>query len=224
MRKPRFLQKNRTIEDIIRYMEEKYEDTFTYRNSDTESYLSGETEIWLRAVKLPGQLVLVLRDKNTGDLVDNYLGLLLREEIEEEVRRAAVQVYGDCLVVCETGMVRVFLDMRSTDGRAFLSNPGTKSRAEIITRNSPERKEEDLEGFAEVLRAERFNLGFSVTYIDPAVFPEVTAKNYNDYADPAKPCMLCRGFFKFRYPELSHIDWTDEHLRFANSVWRRGQK
>jgi hypothetical protein len=224
MRKPRFLQKNRTIEDIIRYMEEKYEDTFTYRSSDTESYLSGETEIWLRAVKLPGQLVLVLRDKNTGDLVDNYLGLLLREEIEAEVRRAAVQVYGDCLVVCRAGFARPPLDPRETDGPAFLRSPGTGTKTEIITQNPPERKEADLERFAEVLRAERFNLGFSVTYIDPAVFPEVTAENYNDYADPAKPCMLCRGFFKFSYSELSHIDWTDEHLRFANSVWRRGQK
>ncbi|MDR0435146.1 MAG: hypothetical protein LBH21_08895 [Gracilibacteraceae bacterium] len=221
MRKPWFLQKHRTIEAIIRYMEERYEDTFIYYSSDTESYLSSEKEIWLQAGKLPQEMVLVLRNIDTGDLVDNYLGLLLREEMEQEVRRVAVQVYGDCFLSYKAGIARPPLDLRTTDARVFLRSPGAGSNALILVQTDPERKEEDLTRFAEALRAEQFSLGFSITYIDPKVFPEITAENRETYDSPARPSMLCRGFFRFVHPELTYINWTKDHLAYPNSIWRR---
>jgi hypothetical protein len=110
---------------------------------------------------------------------------------------------------------------RDTDARGFLRGPGSGSNAKILVRSPPERKEEDLARFAAVLRAERFNLAFMLTYIDPAVFPLVTEENHREYDVPYRASMLCRGVFHFTYPELSHASWTDEHIRYRDCPGRR---
>ncbi|MDR1604738.1 MAG: hypothetical protein LBS10_08135, partial [Gracilibacteraceae bacterium] len=123
MRRPRFLQKNKSIESIIHCLEEKYGDTFTYYNSDTQSFMSKYQEIWLRAVKLPKKMVQVLRDKYTGDLTDNYLGLLLKDDIQALLQRTAAQVFEGCLLFYTPGMAYTPLE-GDTDARGFLRSPG----------------------------------------------------------------------------------------------------
>jgi hypothetical protein len=110
-----------------------------------------------------------------------------------------------------------------TDARGFLRSPGAGSNAKILLCHPPERKEEDLERFTAVLRAERFNMAFSLNYIDPAVFPLVTAENHDEYSTPFRASLLCRGFFHFTWPELTHVDWTDEHIRYRDCPGRRKQ-
>jgi len=90
--------------EIVRYMEKKYDEKFTYVDV-TGGQLGGKSlTLRLEPEKYPGEIILASCElKKDGDKVkkafdDNYMDLVFEEQTREILEKITKEVYGECKV------------------------------------------------------------------------------------------------------------------------------
>ena len=141
---------------MLTYMEDKYKEQF-----DTEGSYGGQlgkdyAMIQVKSRKNPKDLALVRisYEKDGAVFQDNYLGYLLKEQIENKIRALAEEIYGECKVYYKVPML-VFPPTFGADMGvdAFLRHPASMVQVFIYPKESNVAdKEEKLKDLAEQFR------------------------------------------------------------------------
>ena len=79
--------------EVEKYLKDKYNENFTVTGGGTESWNSSDTEIYAKPEKFPEERVMVRRGKKTGEMIDNYTGILMKGKIDKIMTDIVSQVY-----------------------------------------------------------------------------------------------------------------------------------
>ena len=79
--------------EVEKYLKDKYNENFTVTGGGTESWNSSDTEIYAKPEKFPEERVMVRRGKKTGEMIDNYTGILMKSKIDKIMTDIVSQVY-----------------------------------------------------------------------------------------------------------------------------------
>ncbi len=79
--------------EVEKYLKDKYNENFTVTGGGTEGWNAPDTEIYAKPEKFPEERVKVRRGKKTGEMIDNYTGILMKSQIDKIMTDLVSQVY-----------------------------------------------------------------------------------------------------------------------------------
>jgi len=137
---------------MLRYMEEKYKELFAMVGSYGGQIGKDYTMVRVIGRSRPKEQALVRITYQNGENIyqDNYLGFLLKEEIESIMQECAEEIFGECKVFYKVPHT-VFPPYFGPDMRAeeFLSHPQSMVQLFIYPKEGAERGKEDFGRFME---------------------------------------------------------------------------
>lgn len=152
-----------TTEEIVSIYSEKYDDEFTYVSSGNQLWNANYQELILSSSKLDGAKITVWLYEN-GDLIDNYIPVKYKGDIEEKVLEIAKKIYDDAIVLNApiSYAKRVFLADMTFEEYAALDEANI--RCAILTNKSTDSKDVDVETLRSALQEEGILTDISIFY------------------------------------------------------------
>jgi hypothetical protein len=154
--------------EMLAYMEGKYREQFAMEGSYGGQLGKDYAMIQVKSRNRPRDLALVrISYKEEGNVYqDNYLGYLLREQIENKIKELAEEIYGECKVYYKIPQL-VFPATFGPDmgADAFLRHPDSMVQIFIYPKEvDVSDKEEKLEALAEGFRKKGYFIRGVVSY------------------------------------------------------------
>lgn len=154
-------------DQMLAYMEKKYKEPFTMVGSYGGQIGKDYVMIRVKSSSRPTDqaLVRVIYDEKGNVYQDNYLGFLLKDEIEAVIQREAEMVYGECKVFYKVPHL-VFpasfkMDM---DVEEFLKHPESMVQVFIYVKEGIETSRMHLEKFRTQLYGKGYRIKGVVSY------------------------------------------------------------
>ncbi len=195
---------------MLEYMESKYGETFT----ETESYAgqSGKDYTMLkvrsRDTRTEGILVRAIGKENTV-FQDNYLAYLLRDEIEQRMRKTAEPVFGECKVFYKIPQQVFPADYPADmEADAFLQRPQSMVRVYVYVKNGDGNRQEQFERFFASLQQQEYVVGGVISYpADGEMYDMITAKNFQGDIYLGYQYLAEAVFSMGEKGELAYLEW-----------------
>lgn len=147
-----------TIDDVTSYLNEQYNDTFSLVSSGNELWNEEYSEIVYTSKKLNAEVVAWVY--TNGTVIDNYVAVKYKSDVENLVAPIAEDVYGDSLVVnipIHYGKNHFNKDLTFTD---YTSNKQSSISIAIATYKGTDNVQEDVEKF--ILKLKENNIVASI--------------------------------------------------------------
>ncbi len=166
---------------MLEYMKDKYGEEFT-EGEVCAGQTGKDYTMWkVYSASRPGESALVrVMGKEEAVFQDNYLALLLRDEIEERMRALAGKAFGECKVyykIPELFFPPEFPADMEVD--AFLRHPLSMVRIYIYVKEISADKEKQMDSFLAALTGKGYIAGGVVSY--PAgeeMYEMITAEHF----------------------------------------------
>ena len=188
-------------EEVENYMKEKYNEEFKVVGGGTESWNDPFAEIYVLSEKFPNATIMVRRARDGSHIMDNYMGFLLKSEIEQIMSEIVSEIYPESKVFYSTyGTPRAGItkDMNAEEYLKYLSEYGVFSLTICISDPDYEiNKDRDLEQLREKFREREYKPSFTIFYVLDGKLDLIDEDNERDLytgADEAKWSKL-RGDF-----------------------------
>lgn len=154
-------------DQMLAYMEKKYKEPFTMVGSYGGQIGKDYVMVRVKSTSRPTEqaLVRVIYDKKGNVYQDNYLGFLLKDEIEALVQREAEMIYGECKVFYKVPHL-VFPTSFGIDmsGEEFLQHPESMVQVFIYVKEGIEESRNNLEKFRKQLYEKGYRIKGVVSY------------------------------------------------------------
>lgn len=164
-----------SIDEIIEYYNTKYDDEFTYVSSDNELWNADYSEIILKSSKLDNRVVIWVYPD--GTMLDNYMPIKYREDVEALVQPMIEEIYGKCLVVnvpLRYGRKHFSKDM---DLVQYVSDKRSSVSISIATNKSSLDGEQDIEKLISIFKNNNIIANIDVFYYQISDISEVSRTN-----------------------------------------------
>lgn len=193
---------------MLKYMEDKYKEEFaivgSYSGQLGKDYIMAQ----VKSSERPGDLALVRISYQAEETIyqDNYLGYLLKEQIENKIRIPAEEIYGECKVFYKVpGLVFPATFGPDMGAEAFLRHPNSMVQVFIYPKEAgTEDKEEKLQALAESFRERGYLIRGVVSYPEEReMYDVVTGENF--YRD---------GFFGYRAAAEAVFSMAEEGFKY----------
>jgi len=160
--------------EIVRYMEKKYDEKFTYVDV-TGGQLGGKSlTLRLEPEKYPGEIILASCElKKDGDKVkkafdDNYMDLVFEEQTRELLEKITKEVYGECKVFYDRNEFELLpVEMGPKTKFSDYTSYGISKIYEIVLDNSQDlnKKDEQVLKLMEKLKENEIVISVSIEYL-----------------------------------------------------------
>lgn len=197
---------------MLDYINEKYQDAFTYIEPYGGAIGSEDKFIFVENEKYAGERILVgctLENGRATDIRDNLPAILLREELVTELERIVVEVYGDGRVFFRTPHVLLPADFdERTSLEEYTSYPGGQLTATFLIRGNGETSAADADTLREKLAESQIKLSGVIAYVsDDAAYEELDWDAVNNLLSTDDGFIL-RGYFALNdQHEFIYLDW-----------------
>ncbi|MBO4495980.1 MAG: hypothetical protein J5752_09015 [Clostridiales bacterium] len=182
-----------SVKDAIAYMEDRYDDTFTYlEDYDDHQPTGGSYDLYLKSKKFPDEKV-YLRIIRSGDgfrYVDNYIAIKYCDETREAIEEIATTVYGNNFnLLCDPGPSTALSAEKDPD--MSLQEFWLTKEADLACclKIAPEygdtNSEAELDQIEELIKEKKMCIRFSIYYTKDQDFYEATKKidaKWNEYS------------------------------------------
>lgn len=169
--------------EIVRYMEKKYDEKFTYVDV-TGGQLGGKSlTLRLEPEKYPGEIILASCElKKDGDKTwkkfnDNYMGLVFEEQTQEVLEKITKDVYGECKVFYSRDeSVLLSTDIGPKTKFSEYASSGASLLYAIVLDNSQDlnKKDEKILELIEKLKENKVLSSFRIEYLkDDNVYDKI---------------------------------------------------
>ncbi len=181
-----------SIEEITSHLNEEYNDNFSFVSSGNELWNKEYTEIIYLSEKLNADIaVWVYPD---GTILDNYMAVKYKSEVEEFVSPLAEEVYDSCIVVnipIHYGKEHLNKDLSFSD---YISNSKSDISISLATDRSDEFAEDDARKFVKVLSDNGMIAYIRVFYYDSIDFNKVkeTEEASRIFSPLSEKCLTVR--------------------------------
>ncbi len=199
---------------MLSYMEKKYKEPFTAMTPYAGQF--GKDYTMLKVKSKSGKKGILVRVSGEGEGVyqDNYLAYLLKDEIEQRIRKLARPIFGECKVfyrIPELVFPTYFpADM---DVDAFLRHPDSKVRVYIYVKNLPTDRQGQFDAFLKVLQEKGYILGGIITYPeDEKMFGMITKDNFTGDIYQGYRSLWEAVFSMGDEGELLYLEWKGGDL------------
>ena len=195
---------------MLEYMERKYGEDFT----ETETYAGqfGKDYTMLkvrsRRTRTEGILVRAIGKEHTI-YQDNYLAYLLKDKIEQRIRKIAEPVFGECKVFYKIPW-QVFPTDYPADMEvdAFLERPQSMVRVYIYVKSGDGDRQQQFEHFFASLRQQAYIVGGVISYpSDEDMYNMITAKNFKGDLYQGYQYLAEAVFSMGAKGELAYLEW-----------------
>jgi hypothetical protein len=182
-----------SIQDAIAYMENRYDDTFTYlEDYDDHQPTGGSYDLYLKSKKFPDQKV-YLRIIRSGDgfrYVDNYIAVKYYDETRDAIEEIATSVYeSNFNLLCEPGPSKAMSSEHDPD--MSLQEFWLTKEADLTCclKIAPEygdtNAEAELDQIEDLIKEKKMCIRFSIYYTKDQDFYEATKNRdakWNEYS------------------------------------------
>lgn len=201
-------------QEMLDYMNEKYDDTFTFVEETGGGVSSRRNNILVSSERFPNARILVSHYQKTDTeeerFSDNYIAFVYEEEVRLALTKATQSVYGDCRVFHRPAPMPLGSDVGpETTLAEYLGDSASHLSAVVFVEDA---QEEDrnvlLETFRRELQEQGISLGVTLLYVDPAELPEITDDRYSDYLQQNGQVTMRCDFL------------LDDHFEFVYANWR----
>ena len=80
---------------MMEYLEQKYDEKFEFVNINTQVWSPDYTEMIVKSEKHPNVSIIVQKNNTSGEILDNYISIILNQDIEREISSIVTSVYGE---------------------------------------------------------------------------------------------------------------------------------
>lgn len=199
---------------MLRYMEGKYKEPFTIVGSYGGQIGKDYTMVRIMSHSRPKEqaLVRVTYHKDGNVYQDNYLGFLLKEEIEKVMQMQAEEIFGECKVFYKVPHMVFPTSFRpDMDAKEFLKSPEAMVQLFIYPKEGAESAKENFRHFTEALDAKGYCMKGIISYPEDEEMYELVLKGqyYRDgfggYRAEREVAFAMKGDGSFRY-----VKWKEE--------------
>lgn len=202
-------------EDLLNYMEKKYDEEFIYKEPSGGQLGSDVVEVIASTKKLENIDILIRRstdDNGSYEYQDNYLAYLYQDQLQSLMDEISTEIYQDCRVFSPVkAMVLPKEFTAETTLNEYTSNVNSVITLYIFIEGSArsQTKDEDLEQLRLALYENQVVANGVVCYLsDEAFLSEITYDNMNDY-------YTSKDNYTFRGDFSMDVDYT-----FLYKKWR----
>ena len=164
-RKPKLSVK----EQVEMYMKDKYNEEFKVVGGGTEAWNASYREIYVVSEKFPDARIMIRRGKKGGEMIDNYMGFLLKDEIEKIMNELVFEVYPKSKVFYSTyGTPRAGItpDMDVEEYLEYVSKYGPFSLTICVSDPDYQiNKDTKLEQLRKKFRERKYKPSFAIFYV-----------------------------------------------------------
>jgi hypothetical protein len=160
-----------SLEKMINYMEEKYEEEFVVVAVNTQVWTAEYTDIMVKPSKNPDDIVTVRTYMEAGKRIyeDNYIPILRREEFDAAYQKMASEVYGKCKVFATSIEAMTTLPAeidKNTKINDILSNPNVRGMISIFVEADTTKKDEQIEALRLKLKEKKWFTLVDIYYLN----------------------------------------------------------
>ncbi len=167
---------------MLTYMKQKYGEDFEKAEMWNGQFGKNYTMLKVRSRSKPEETALVreLYTENGKIFQDNYLAVLCRDEIEQEIKELARPIFGVCKVFYKIPELVFPEDYAADmDAEAFLKNPASMVRIYLYPAYDSKQKEEQVETFLHKVTEKGYVIGGAVCYLtDREVYDRLDRDNF----------------------------------------------
>ena len=205
-----FKKKVDVREEMMAYMNNKYDEEFTFVAINTQVWRDTVVEMLVRSAAFPNENIIVHRDKKSGEIRDGYLALKLNDGIEAEIADVVSTVLGENQTFNywqDMPLPSSYTpDMSASD---FLKAGAKRTSARIFISKNVAGKDNDAEVLRKALTSKGYYLTFYLVYVDENALDSVT-RDYKEYFSKGRDDVHAIGFFVM-----------DNSFKFSAYDWRQ---
>lgn len=164
-----------TIDDVASYLSEQYNDTFSLVSAGNELWTEEYSEIVYTSKKLNSEIV--ARVYPNGAIIDNYIAVKYKTDVEQLVAPITEDVYGETLVVnvpIHYGQKHFNKDLSFSD---YIANKQSNISIAIATYDNSENAREDIEKLILKFKENRVIANIRVFYYTENEFKKIKVTN-----------------------------------------------
>lgn len=196
-----------SVEDVVTYCEEKYNDKFSVVATGTELWTESYSELILASESL-GSAQINVRVYSKDKILDNYIAVKYKSAVEEKVLPLVNSIYGKSLVVNEPinfGVDSFYADMsfedyaKSADSSVFIA---------VATNASAAEKDIAIKRLAALLKREQICATVTVSYFDVENIEEIELSHNTGKVFKQTPSV--KGFMNMNADfTIESVTWND---------------
>lgn len=142
---------------MLAYMEKKYKEPFTIVETYGGQVGKDYVMLKVRGKHADSALVRVMQEDGHAVYQDNYVGFLVRQEIQETLQPLAEEVFGTCKVFYMVPNLVLPRELRAdADVTDFLRNPATMTRILIYPKKTVNDSLRRMEEFRKLLKENEY--------------------------------------------------------------------
>ncbi len=160
-----------STDEIIEMYNDKYDDDFSYVAGGGAVWTAEYYDVTLHSEKLDADVVAYFYED--GRVIDNYMAIYYKEDVEALIQPIAEEVYGNCLVVNTPLHYGREHFIESMTLESYMSTKKSTINISIATDQTPETGDKDIVVFVEALKEANIVTDISIYYYEPEVYSQV---------------------------------------------------
>ena len=194
---------------MMEYLEQKYDEKFEFVNINTQVWSADYTEMIVKSEKHPNVSIIVQKNNTSGEMLDNYISIILNQDIEREISSIVTSIYGENKTF-NTPKRKVLPSTIEKDASVtdLLTTVPYASDLKVFVTKEPLSKDDDLNKFISVIKNKRYPLTFSICYVSEEEFQEISQNNYTELLTKNRSKLIaCGDFVMNESVELTYKSW-----------------
>lgn len=195
-------------EEMLTYMNQKYDTEFTFVKGDTQLWSAKYAEMIVSSPEYPDASIFVRKDGD-GTLSDNYMAFVFKEAFEKRFEEIAGEIYGKC-VACSMPTREMLPNSVTPDTSLadYLSARTSFLSITLFVAADTNSKDTDVEALTESLRKNECRTNYDIYYVSQDVLDTITTENYRDILEssPAQYSLI-GGFVLDKNYDLIYAEW-----------------